>query len=496
MPSEASRFFEETPAQERFATALFSGQYRYLAYGGAIRGGKSSLSMIVAQTLCKVYPKSRWAIVRKDLPTIKRNVVPTFEKFRVKSFMDPINFAWWTATAMNGSQIIFFPESAEGDADLDRWKGLEVNGFFPDEANELQEKSWHKMIERAGAWVVPDGGIQPPPLIVATFNPAAGWVKRVFHDPWKNGALAPPFYFQMATIQDNPHLPAEYVASLKNLPEREYKRFVEGDWSFISGAFFDELAADTHLVPTYKTNVADCPWMKLPDWWTYWGAYDWGFRHPAVCMAFAKNGDGQTYLLDTVKMHRLGDEEQAAKIREALPAPCLRNVLAGHDAFNVRQAHATVVDTVADVFARHHILLAKANTARRQGWAAVRRALTKKQPDGSGGTPRLLICDTPGNRWAIERMLELTPDATDPEDVLKVDANDEGDGGDDAADCLRYGLLLPGATATEPLRPLPERNGRDPRVQRGRTLGEYIGPESELEDQWEGGYAHQLPVNL
>lgn len=487
--------FVTTPAQQQFAEAMLSGKYRYMAYGGAIRSGKSALAIILAQTLCKIYPKSRWAIVRKDLPTLKRNVIPTFEKFRIKSFMDPINFAWWTATAKNGSQIIFFPESAEGDADLDRWKGLEVNGFFPEEANELHEASWHKMIERAGAWVVPDGGNQPSPLIVPTFNPSAGWVKRVFYDPWKAGTLVAPYYFQMATIQDNPHLPTEYVESLKSMPEREYKRFVEGDWSFISGAFFDELSADSHLTRSRKIPNPGMEWATLPEWWTYWGAYDWGFRHPAVGMAFAKDGDGQTYLLDTVKMHRLGDEEQAEKMAAALPPQCLRSVYAGHDAFNVRQAHAVSVETTADVFARHGIYLSKANTARRQGWAALRRALTKKQSDGSHGTPRLLICDTPGNRWAIERLLELTTDPADPEDVLKVDANEDGEGGDDAGDCARYGTLVPGTTATAPeTKDSRYAYGRDPRMKQGRQ-GQWTGPETERADSDVAGAAASFPEN-
>lgn len=487
-------FFVETPAQHRFAKAVFSGQYRYLAYGGAIRGGKSALAVILAQTLCRIYPKSRWAIIRKDLPTLRRNIVPTFEKFRISGFMGPINYQTWIAQAANGSEIVFFTESISDDPDLNRWKGLEVNGFFPDEANELQEASWSKMIERAGSWVVPAGLTQPPPLIIPTFNPSAGWVKRVFYDPWKQGKLMAPFYFQMATIQDNPHLPAAYVESLKAMPEREYKRFVEGDWSFISGTFFDELAADTHLCPNLKSGVPGMEWIKVPDWWTFWGAYDWGFRHPAVAMAFARNGDGQTFLLDTVKMHRLGDEAQAEKVRDSLPPKCLTTMYAGHDAFNVRQAHTVSIETTADVFARHGVILTKANTTRRQGWAAVRRALTKRQPDGSQGTPKLLVCDTPGNRWAVERMLELMPDPADPEDVLKVDANEDGQGGDDAADCLRYGLLVPGAIKEEPLPNPWISNGKDPSVKITRD-GRWVGPEADLEQDTHGA-AGQLPVGF
>ena len=152
------------------------------------------------------------------------------------------------------------------------------------------------------------------------------------------------------------------------------------------------------------------------------------------------------YLLDTVRMHRQSDELQAHAIKEKLPAECHRLIFAGHDAFAKRQAHVATMEDVQHVFAPHGLMLTRAFIQRKPGWAMVQRALTKRQPDGTTGTPELLICDTPGNRWAIERLLELTPDATDPDDVLKVDANDDGEGGDDVGDCLRYGVCRTGVS--------------------------------------------------
>jgi len=447
-------FFTATPAQAKFADAVFSGAYRYLAYGGGIRSGKTATSLMLVQSLCKVFPKSRWAIVRKDLPTLRRNVLPSFTKFRVPGFTGEVNQSSWTAECTNGSQIIFFTESLSEDPELNRWRGLEVNGFFLEEANELQEVSFRKAIERAGSWVVPNGGNQPPPLVVATFNPSAGWVKRTFYDPYMAGTLESPFYYQPATIVDNPHLPQDYVESLKSLPERDYKRFVEGDWSFISGAFFDELQWATH-----RTDRLDDPtattvhrrWAALPEWWRYWCSYDWGYRHPAVFQAFAMNGGGQVFLLDTVRMHRLDDEEQARTVAETMPPLALQQgAFAGHDVFAKRMAHTPGHETVADVFWRYKIRLAKANIARVQGAAAMRRMLTRKQKDGTLGTPRLLVCDTPGNRWAFEQWMEMVPDPLNPDDVQKVDANEDGEGGDDAADTTRYGLASPTWLPIEP----------------------------------------------
>lgn len=221
-----------TPKQDEFLDAIFSGLYKYLAFGGGIRGTKTFTGLIAIIMLCKMFPGSRWAIVRKDLPTLRRNTIPSMNKIRwtVNNFVGDINQSIWTYPCSNGSEIIIFPESFEGDPDLDRWKGLEVNGFLLEEANELVYKSFSKAIERAGSWIIPNTDVQPPVLVLLTFNPANNWVREVFYDPWKAGSLKPPFFFLPATIMDNPYASDEYRESLKNLPPEDYRRFVEGEW--------------------------------------------------------------------------------------------------------------------------------------------------------------------------------------------------------------------------------------------------------------------------
>lgn len=220
-----------TPKQQTFAEAVFSGLYNYLLFGGAIRGGKSVCALGLIIILCKVFPCSRWAIVRKDLPTLRRNTIPTFERIKPRSFVGEINKTIWTVQCKNGSEILFFPESLKEDPDLDRWKGLEVNGFVLEEANELSEATFSKAIERAGSWKCPDK--QSAPLIIGTCNPTRNWVKRTFYDPWQLGKLFPPYFFLPAKPGDNPHNTREYLESLERLREMDpaaYARFVEGDW--------------------------------------------------------------------------------------------------------------------------------------------------------------------------------------------------------------------------------------------------------------------------
>ncbi len=220
---------ELTPKQSEFAKAALSGEFLYLLFGGAIRGGKTVAALALLFVLAKVYPGSRWAIVRKDLPTLKRNTVPSFERHKPRPFVGEINKSDWIARCANGSVIMFFAESFKDDPELNRWRGLEVNGFVLEEANELTEAAFNKAIERAGTWRC-EGSNQPPPLVLLTCNPSKNWIKRRFHDPWAADILRAPYYYCPAKITDNPHNPPAYVRALENLPPADYARFVEGRW--------------------------------------------------------------------------------------------------------------------------------------------------------------------------------------------------------------------------------------------------------------------------
>jgi len=221
-----------TPKQQLFADEVLSGKYLYPFFGGGIRGGKTVVTLAILFIFCKVYPRSRWAIVRKDLPTLRRNTLPSFERFKPTPFVGKLNQSTWSVKCENGSEIIFFPESIKDDPELYRWRGLEVNGFLLEEANELRRESFLKAVERAGSWIVRDGE-QPPPFVLGTCNPGDGYVKDMFYSPSRSGSLEAPYYFLQSLIVDNPHLPKSYLQSLESLKTsspKTYERFVMGNW--------------------------------------------------------------------------------------------------------------------------------------------------------------------------------------------------------------------------------------------------------------------------
>ena len=115
--------------------------------------------------------------------------------------------------------------------------------------------------------------------------------------------------------------------------------------------------------------------------------------------------------------------------RHGLTVDGLKRFVAGADVFS-RQSDGT---TIAGQYARQGITLRVANTDRVNGWAEVLQRLGDVE---AGVVPRLFI------HRRCARLLETLPilqhDPNRPEDVLKVDVDEDGVGGDDAADCLRY----------------------------------------------------------
>ena len=256
--------FEPFPRQEEFINNALSGNYSLIIYGGAIRGGKTIALLGLFLLLSRIFPGSRWAIVRKDLPTIKKNLLPSWNKVKPTNYITNYNQETQTVTLKNGSQIIFFPENYTQDKEYNRWKGLEVNGFGFEEINECQQGTLYKAFERAGAYIIPDvlgpdnvfrPANQPKPLVVGTCNPTHGWLKDLVYTPHKKGELQPGWLYMQSRIYDNlPLLKAQpdYLPNLKaTLKQYEYMVYVEGDWDVqlkTGGEFLRAFELNKHVV--------------------------------------------------------------------------------------------------------------------------------------------------------------------------------------------------------------------------------------------------------
>ena len=79
-----------------------------------------------------------------------------------------------------------------------------------------------------------------------------------------------------------------------------------------------------------------------------------------------------------------------------------------------------------------------ANTNRLQGWAEIQQRLGDPE---AGFPPTLFIHER--CRRLLDTLPYLQHDPDHPADVLKINVNEEGLGGDDAADALRYLVATP-----------------------------------------------------
>jgi hypothetical protein len=272
--SASNVLFKPYPKQEEFIAAVFSGDFDFLVYGGAMGGGKSYVCLATIILLCRVYPKSRWCVIRQSIPTLKKTTLVTWNKVVPKRFIHRVNQQDHTVTFKNGSEVLFMAEDYANDKDFDRFKGLEVNGFCLEQIEELQEGLIDVCTIRAGRHKingVDSHGVplkQPKPVIIANLNPTLTWPKKRIYDPWSKGQLPKRWFYLPAKITDNPALAEDqdYMSRLVNLDDLTRRRMIEGDWTAFG---VDKPFLYSFSVGKHVTSEKYTPTPHLPLWLSF-----------------------------------------------------------------------------------------------------------------------------------------------------------------------------------------------------------------------------------
>lgn len=431
--------------QAAFDTAT---EYEIL-FGGAKGPGKSHAALY--KPLRHVHlPRFKALFLRVDFPSLVENMDRAHRLF-------PRFGAVWNERDKRytfPSGAIYEFGYAETLKDIRRYQGREPSMLVYDEIGQLAlESVWTSLlaelrspdpdIPRQALATANPGGAGEPWLMTRFVKPCGEDGSRVYVDPSESTLTR---RFIPARVTDNPIYAndAKYMATLRSLPMRRRQQLLEGRWGIGEGRGLDELDERRHIVPAFD----------IPDHWTVWGAFDWGYGHPFAFGWFAQNEDGTVYLIDSVHGHHMLPWEQAAKIQERAPERARSVVYAGHDCWNEVKARGETTPTIAKTFEGYGILLRRANISRVTGLNNVREYIKWRGPDGAVWVPRFFIMDTPGNRRTFDVLESMMTDPDDPEDVLKRDADsDSGDGGDDPYDMVRYGLAAHPAKTRKPAEP-------------------------------------------
>lgn len=414
--------------------------------GGAAGPGKTSVLIALAAKYAQ-HPAARVIFLRTEFT----DLLDVMD--RMHALYPPLGGEWRAS-----ERRWFFPSGgfvllahAGSMTDLGPLLGSEYTAVLFDELSLVPDETvWQMLLSRVRS-------VDPtvPLRARASANPVGPgreWLRRRFVLPcgargervFRDATTGRSRAYVPGTSKDNRHLPSSYWQGLADLPPSIQAALRDGDWDMSLGLFYPELLDRDRLF----VSPAQLP--PLLDWYEYWGAYDWGFVHPACFASFVRIKH-TVYWLDTLYMHRYQDDEQAAMVQGTVERRCLKMVYAGHDAFARRQAHSAAAETVADVFARYAVNMERANIDKLAG-AKVLRRLVAPLPMGPrpAGHVELRIVDTPGNRRATAELGSLTPDLLNPNVPAKRDADEKGLGGDDGADAGRYGLATPSFPTEEP----------------------------------------------
>jgi hypothetical protein len=234
-------------------------------------------------------------------------------------------------------------------------------------------------------------------------------------------------------VWDNPRYRNDerYLARLLALPERQRMQLLFGDYDVGGGLGFEELLPAVHLVRPFP----------VPSHWHQVGGFDWGFAHPSYYVRFAIDEDGQWYLVRAIRMHRQSDESMAETILRLDPRARQLEIFAGRGAFDRPSAHTGLPSpSCADVFAGRGLTLvpgADSKLGKRQAGLAVTRW---RNVDGVDRVPQLRFFDSEDVRQVYQQWEDAVENPDDPETLLKIDANDSGEGGDDGLDASLVAL--------------------------------------------------------
>ena len=349
-------------------------------------------------------------------------------------------------TFRNGSRII--AGHFQNEKDIDAYLGLEYDVIGIEEATTLTARKYQD-ITTCCRTSKPNWR----PRIYSTTNPGGvghGWYRKRFIEPWQRHAETET-RFVAARVTDNRWNNPEYMRVLEGLTGWQRRAWLDGDWDIAAGQFFTTLRREVHVVSDFDET-------RAREWFC---ALDYGFTHYTVVLLGCTDGDGNLFVVDEHAERLWLPQRHAPAIaamlaRHLVNAECgmrsaecrkrplamsdLKRFVAGADVFS-RQSDGS---TVASQYAKLGITLKPASMDRVNGWAEI---LHRFGDPANGVKPRLFIHERCAR--LVETLPALQHDPNRPEDVLKVDADEDGVGGDDAADALRYLVATKSRTVTQ-----------------------------------------------
>ena len=320
-------------------------------------------------------------IIRKTYPELTENHInPMCEMLRCyhpdkSERLASYNDSKKNIVFPNGSRILF--RYCDNEKDAERFQGTEVDILFVDEATHQSEDKFKKLaacVRGVNAF---------PKRIYLSMNPGGeghGWVKRLFIDKaYQDNENPDDYMFIQSLVTDNKALMEsnpDYIKQLEALPPRLRKMWLEGDWQFYDGQYFEEFKDDPdHYNDRQWTHVINP--FEIPDGWKLYRSFDWGYNKPFSCMWFAVDYDGVVYHILEFYGCVKGSPNEGIKWTPPQVFAEIHRIETEHPWLKGKQImgiadpaiwDAETGESIADTAAKHQVFFSKGDHQRIPGW--------------------------------------------------------------------------------------------------------------------------------
>lgn len=400
-----------------------------VGFGGARGPGKSHA--LFAQAVIddmQRFPGLKVLYLRK----IQKNAKEQFEDLR-RSVLRNVKHSFKNGVLEipNGSRM--FLGHFRHEKDIDSYLGIEYDLIIIEEATTLSQGKYQALRDSNRS----SKGFRP--RMYLSTNPGGvghSWFKAKFIVPARDQqARGVPqegdTRFIFGTVDDNKFNDPGYTKKLEENTGWKLRAYRYGDWDIAAGQFFTTWSHEHHVIKPFP----------IPAHWPSWGCLDYGRTHPTAVYSLREN-EGTIYVTgEYCAAQRLpvqhAPEIKAMFLRQGTAIEKVRPFVAGEDVFATRGDERG--RTIAKQYEQYGINFGHANMDRINGAGELLMLLGDVHAD-KPIEPRIQIFDT------CVRLIECIPtlqhDPHRPEDVLKVDVDEEGRGGDDPYDSLRYGIMV------------------------------------------------------
>lgn len=393
---------EITEKQELF----INSQAFETLFGGAAGGGKSYGQVVDALLYALEYPKSKQIIFRRTFSDLERSIIRTSLEFYPKMIAS-YNSSKHVWRFKNGSIIDF--GYIDNEKDVYQYQSAEYDVIRFDELTHFTEYMYVYMISRCR------GANSYPKYMKSSTNPGGvghSWVKDRFIDigeantihniKQKDGTTSSRIFIP-SFVQDNLFLMTndkDYVKRLQNLPEKEKKALLYGEWDIFDGQFFTE----------FKRNIHVCKPFEIPKTWRIFRTRDYGLDMCA-CYWIALDWNMNAYVYKELYESNLIVSEAARKINEMTT----EDIYCDYAPPDLWNRNRDTGKSTSDIFAENGQYLTKADNNRVTGWLAVHEWLKIIEDEQGQKTCKLHIFSNCVN--LIRTLPAVQHDEKNPNDV-------------------------------------------------------------------------------